>query len=233
MRRKLVLLFCTTIASQASQAIIIIPIPNLGFPPAVSKIRDALEKSSETKALATVGEDKTFGTRYWVWGTTSGQMTQAEADSDAMRKCENQLEKTKSQTVGAQPLYDFGNKHCELYKFQNVTVRLPPPALPISAPELPKTGNVQAPEEPIAVVSQPMAPPASPALTEPAGKAFPQATVNAAEPTPMPSRNTMPMPQRAAPDIVQKMRDLEALLKQNLITKPEYDAKKKQLLDNL
>ena len=49
------------VASSYASAIIIIPIPNLAFPDVIGKTRDALEKSTDTKALATVGEDKLFG----------------------------------------------------------------------------------------------------------------------------------------------------------------------------
>ena len=105
MNRVLSACFVALFASQDCNAIIIIPLPNLGFPPAVEKLRDALEKSTDTKALATVGEDKTFGSRQWTWGHSSGKITQADANDRALRMCEANLVVQKNQTAGGQPLY--------------------------------------------------------------------------------------------------------------------------------
>jgi len=206
MKRKLAVFLTVLFITHESQAIIIIPIPNLGFPPALGKIRDALEKSTDTKALATVGEDKTFGARQWVWGQATGKMTQADADADAMRKCEVQLERVKSQTAGGQPLYDFGTKHCELYKFANVTLNLPSPLAP-------------------------PAPAPAPVTTEPAAPIVPTVAPVAADPTPIQARTAQENAPKVTSEIVQKMRDLDTLYKQNLITKDEFEKKKKQLLD--
>jgi hypothetical protein len=175
--KKFTLFLLIFIFGQNVHALIIIPIPNLGFPPIISKTRDALEKSSETKALATVGEDKTFGSRMWAYGDASGSMTQADADAQALRKCESMLQGLKSQTKGGQPLYDFGSNKCELYKFVNASPNIPePPPVSVAAP-------------------------ASPAAQD--------------------------------SDIVQKMKSLETLLKEKLISQEEFDAKKKQLLNGL
>ena len=214
MNRKLVAFFLAFSVASSSQAIIIIPIPNLGFPPALGKIRDALEKSTDTKALATVGEDKTFGSRYWVWGHSAGKMTQADADSAAMRGCETSLTTAKSQTAGSQPLYDFGKNRCELYKFANVTVNLPVAVtLDVAQPSTPQSTAV-------AVIIDTPVPMQQPSAT-PAIEIAPvqrNAQQNAAGPT---------------SDIVSKMRDLDALYRQSLISKEEYEKKKKQLLDAL
>jgi hypothetical protein len=175
MRIKILIPFMLLIFfGQNVYALIIIPIPNFRFPPIISKTRDALEKSSETKALATVSEDKSFGAKMWAYGDASGSMTQADADSQALRKCENMLQNFKSQTKGGQSLFDFGNNKCELYKFSNVTNNSPEPA--------------------------------------PAILSAPPAQEN---------------------DIVQKMKSLESLLKENLISQEEFDTKKKQLLNGL
>ncbi|HEY8027306.1 MAG TPA: SHOCT domain-containing protein [Burkholderiaceae bacterium] len=218
MKRKLVVFLTVFFITHESQAIIIIPIPNLGFPSALGKIRDALEKSTDTKALATVGEDKTFGSKYWVWGQTAGKMTQADADADAMRKCEDALEKVKNQTVGGQRLYDFGTKHCELYKFANVTLNLPSPVAPPT--------SVPAP-----VVPQTVAPIVVPTPTDSLAPVAPAVASAAAEPGPMQPPLGKENAPKAASDVVQKMRDLDVLYKQNLITKDEYEKKKKQILD--
>jgi hypothetical protein len=216
MKRKLAVLLTGLFITHESQAIIIIPIPNLAFPAPLGKIRDALEKSSDTKALATVGEDKHFGSRQWVWGQAAGKMTQADADAEAMRKCEATLERIKAQTAGGQPLYNFGSNHCELYKFSNVTLNLPDPVVtPASAP-------VATPP------SEPVAPPTAADTPVPPAPAVAPAT-------PDPAPVQAPPPNDAAPkatsDPVQKMRDLDAMYKQNLITKDEYERKKKQILD--
>jgi len=97
----------------------IIPLPNLAKPPALQKIIDALERSNETKAIAYVSEDKTFGSKQWVWGHHSGGNTQQLTEQIALQKCEATLNATKSQTAGGQPLYDFGAKKCELHEFTN------------------------------------------------------------------------------------------------------------------
>jgi hypothetical protein len=107
-----------------------IPIPNVSRPPQLSALIDALEKSEETKAVAYASEDKTFGRKMWVWGHHAGKMTQAEANQTAMARCEVSLVRAKGMTAGGQPLYDFGNKKCELYEFVNKTVALPPPPPP-------------------------------------------------------------------------------------------------------
>lgn len=208
-------------AAQDCNAIIIIPLPNLGFPPAVEKLRDALEKSTDTKALATVGEDKTFGSRQWTWGYTSGKMTQADANDRALRMCEANLVVQKNQTAGGQPLYNFGSRSCELYKFTNVTLSLPdPPPPPPPAPVAPAAVSTPAVSE----TPPPQAPAPAPASSP----------APAAAPAPVVPANVPPAAiPNSAGDIVQKMRDLDALYKQNLITKDEYERKKKQLLDTL
>jgi len=43
----------------------------------------------------------------------------------AMRACESSLATVKSRMAGGQPVNDFGQKRCELYKFVNETVMLP------------------------------------------------------------------------------------------------------------
>lgn len=247
MKRALSVWVAALFAAQQCHAIIIIPIPNLGFPAPLGKLRDALEKSADTKALATVGEDKVFGSRQWTWGYSSGKLTQADANDRAMRMCEANLVVQKNQTAGGQPLYNFGSNRCELYKFANVTLNLPdpvaPPAPPPAAPppvappaQSPTStpGSAPAPGEPVQATpaaEQPRAPVSAP---EP-----PTAAAIAAKPA-APAPGPAAVPPAAAPatsrgagDIVQKMKDLDALYKQNLITQEEYERKKKQLLDAL
>ena len=77
------------------------------------------------------------------------------------------------------------------------------PRAPVSAPEPPTAA---------AIAAKPAAPAPGPAAVPPAAA---------------------PATSRGAGDIVQKMKDLDALYKQNLITQEEYERKKKQLLDAL
>lgn len=95
----------------------IFPVPNMRPPAQLQKIVDALEKSSETRALASVSEDKTFGNKSWTWGYHSGLISQEEADRVALERCERSLTNAKAQMAGGQLLYDFGQKKCELWPF--------------------------------------------------------------------------------------------------------------------
>ena len=195
-----IVLFTT---SHYASAIIIIPIPNLSFPDVIGKTRDALEKSTDTKALATVGEDKLFGSRQWTWGQVSGKMTQADADAQAMSKCEANLRSLKAQVVSGQPLYSFGNKGCELYKFQNVTLNLPDAVLVTPAP----------------VVATPVIKQDEPLTASPTIKA-----------NQTPSTTTV---NESGTATLQKLQNLDNLLKQGLINQDDYNRKKKQFLDEM
>lgn len=95
----------------------IFPIPNIAKPAALQRVIDALEKSPETRALAFLSEDKTFGSKYWVWGRYTGYVTQEEADRIATERCETSKRNAQTQSAGGQPLYDFGDKKCELHPF--------------------------------------------------------------------------------------------------------------------
>jgi len=223
MTKKVFATVLLTMASHCAFAIIIIPIPNLALPPAISKTRDALEKSNDTKALATVGEDKYFGSRYWIWGHVSGKMTQADADSQALKKCEAWLANAKAQAVGGELLYKFGDKKCELYKFQNVTLNLPDTVPNSSAPLL--TAPAVNQDKPSYTLTDPIKIDSSatpPAPSQPSSSAF--------------SSNIPPAPvdaNKSGTAIIQKMNDLDNLLKQGLINQADYDRKKKQFLDEM
>jgi hypothetical protein len=104
------------------QALLVIPLPNLSMPPAYQKIIDALEESNETKAAAFASEDKSFGSKQWVIGHYSGHVTQEEANRIALQRCNQSLSLQKEQMVGGKPLYDFGNKTCNLYDFKNKSI---------------------------------------------------------------------------------------------------------------
>lgn len=212
-----------TMSSHYAFAIIIIPLPNLALPPVISKIRDALEKSSDTKAMATVGEDKYFGARQWAWGYVSGKMTQVDADEQALKKCEATLANAKAQVVGGQPLYNFGNKRCELYKFQNVTLNLPD-AVPNSPTPL-LTAPVVNQEKPSYTLTDPVKLDSPTTPPSPAQSSSSTLSSNIS-PTPVDAN-------KSGTSIIQKMNDLDNLLKQGLINQEDYNRKKKQFLDEM
>lgn len=95
------------------------PIPNVAIPPGFKAVIDAYEKSTEIKAVALASEDKTFGSKQWVMGHFSGNVSQEEANGRAMSSCLQYLDQEKNKSAGGKPLYNFGNKTCELYKFKN------------------------------------------------------------------------------------------------------------------
>jgi hypothetical protein len=112
-------------SNSANAILLFVPIPNFSKPPQLEKIIETLEKSDETKAVAIVSEDKTFGTKNWIWGHIAGQMTQASADRYALDSCEKSLNKARTEKLGGKQLYDFGNKKCELFQFKNKSLKLP------------------------------------------------------------------------------------------------------------
>lgn len=194
-------------ADSAHAFFFIIPIPNIAKPPVLQKTIDALEKSEETKALAYVSEDKTFGSKYWVWGHFVGKTTQEEANHQALSKCQSSLANAKAQQVGGSTLYDFGNKSCELYEFENKTV-----ARSVSDPQ---------PAGPVTQTAPQTAATPLPTATPPAAPA--------AAPSPRPPDKA----QSADGSTAAKLRELAQLLKEGLITQQEYDEKRKKLLDSL
>ncbi len=105
-------------SSNAYAFFFIFPIPNLAKPSALQATIDALEKSVETRALAFVSEDKSFGGKVWVWGKhASAEVSQETADRYALEQCERSLLNAKAKTEGGQLLYNFGDKKCELHPF--------------------------------------------------------------------------------------------------------------------
>lgn len=106
-----VILLMISMSAKAQFFFFPIPLPNTGKPQQLTQLIEALEKSSDTKAVATVSEDKTFGSKYWNWGYVSGEMSQADADRIALASCTINLDQMKSQSAGGKPLYDFGKKN--------------------------------------------------------------------------------------------------------------------------
>ena len=174
MKKLLTLASLLLITQTANAWFFFVPIPNLAKHPELQKLIDAYEKSTETKAVAFVSEDKSFGAKQWIWGHKSGVMSQEEANTIALRTCNNELARMKGLMAGGQPVHDFGQKRCELYKFTNETLSLPTP-------------------EPL--------------------------TTTLAEPVKV---NEFPTAKR--------LRELESLFSQKLITQEEYEKKRKEIL---
>ena len=177
------------------------PIPNLAKPPALQNLVNALEKSTETKALAYVSEDKTFGGKMWVWGHYAGVATQDDANSRALSACEQSLNKASSQLAGGQPIHNFGSKRCELHEFTNKTLKLP------VVQET--TVTTTAPSSELKKELPPSLPPAA-----------------------LPSE-PIPTTSLGAQSLELKLKQLQSLFEQKLISKEEYEQKKKNLLDAL
>lgn len=233
---------------------IILPIPSFQKPAALNNLIDALEKSDETKALAYVSEDKTFGSKYWVWGHYAGHVVQSEADQRAIRACQQSLEKAKAATAGGKELYDFGTKRCELYEFANksVSTRIPETA-PVPSPTVipataPSTSNVSGstmeaatetkgvrPAETPQTTATPAIAPVSPGAATTSGHEIQPASrgsTPAASPSASPSSPITPAGAGAGESqIARKLRELNDLRKEGLITQKDYDEKKKKLLE--
>lgn len=96
---------------------LIIPIPNVAKPPQLQKVIDALSKSTQTHAVAYVAEKKVFASRQWTWADVAGEMSQEEADQQALDRCNQSLQALKDKTAGGQALYDFGTNTCKLHQF--------------------------------------------------------------------------------------------------------------------
>ena len=99
MKRLSILLFCFGffISSNANAWFFFflpIPLPT-GMPPSFYNQIKTLEDSNRTKAFAYVGEDKTFGSKFYVSGWYLGDLNQKEAIKIALERCNANLEKAK------------------------------------------------------------------------------------------------------------------------------------------
>ena len=119
MKNIFLLLFALILNSNAKAFFFFIPLPNLAKPTALQALIDSYEKEIEPRAIAFAYEDKTFGSKNWIWGQSKGQITDEEANYKALRQCEVSLNQLKRQMVGEKYVYDFGNNKCQLYEFQN------------------------------------------------------------------------------------------------------------------
>lgn len=236
----------------------ILPIPNLAKPAPLNTIIDALEKSDETKAVAYASEDKTFGSKTWVWGHYSGHVTQAEADRIALSRCQSSLANAKAQKAGGKELYDFGTKVCELHNFENKTVsryvteqqeQRPAPIIPVtpSEPVAPMRYEPQATEPrqestPVNIISPSAvatpavlaSEPTPPTVKRQEGQTAPALTVSN-PPTQLPTgapqeQRNETKPPREENQTARKLRELNELRKEGLITEREFNEKRKAIL---
>jgi len=236
--KRLLAAFLFASLSEAHAFFFILPIPNIAKPPQLQSLIDALEKSSDTKAVAYVSEDKLFARKVWVWGQFAGVASQEEANARALKTCETNLAKAKAQSAGGQPLYAFGDKRCELHEFANKTVNLPVPTA--SSPQ--GTGTASGSSTPPAetrndsVGSPAPAPINSSSPTAASGSGAPAGTIPATPQlsTPAATSNTAGAPSSAQPNTLEtRLRQLQSLFEQNLISKDEYEKKRRQILESL
>ena len=157
----------------------------------------------------------------------------------ALSRCETSLVRAKAQKAGDQPLYDFGPKVCELHKFENQTIALPPPEPPQQSvtqqPAPAPTPAAAAPSPPAPPsVASPQVPPepqvsnqssASPSATI----AAPQAVPVASQPSSAPANPSPPIDSPTA----RRLRELNQLLKDGLVTDSEYQEKRKAILSTM
>ena len=194
-----------------------IPLPT-GMPPSFHNQIKTLEDSNQTKAFAYVGEDKTFGSKYYVSGWYLGDLNQKEAIKIALDRCNSSLEKAKKQTLDGSPRWNFGDKKCELHGF----------------PKMPETAVMPTPEE-MEVDSQPI-------IESKQVDSFiiplkPEASKDA----PVVKKSVETKPQvsilidKSLPvsDGAKKLIELKTLLDQGVITQQDYDAKKAQILKSM
>lgn len=191
------------------------PIPT-GWPDALSNQAKRMADSTQTKALAYVGEDKTFGQKYYVWGSYLGDLPQKEAIKIALDKCNAGLARAKAEMVGGVPRWDFGDKKCELYGFpqQPETAEMPKPEESISDS---KPVIEAKPTETFATQVKPAV--AVPVVTKPTEVKSPAST-------------TLVQPLSAS-EGAKKLLELKSLLDQGVITQQDYDLKKAQILKSM
>lgn len=229
--QKFVAMACLGFASLPSSAFFfILPLPNLSKPAPLNTLIDTLETSEETKAVAYVSEDKTFGQKYWVWGHAAGHFPQAEADRRALEACSAQLAKAKAQTAGGKPMYDYGTKACELHSFRNKTVS--PRAGEWVAAQAAAQASAAAQAAALAASqSQAAASAAAVVSSAPSNSASASAPVQGSA-SPQPPTSTTSGPAVESP-VAKKLRELDALRKEGLITEAEYQEKRKAVLSSL
>jgi hypothetical protein len=211
---------------------VIFPIPNFAKPSALRTLIDRYSQSKQTKALAYVYERRRFGTRGFVWGAYEGTGAQGEANATALARCNAALEQANAKNV-----YDFDGRGCELHAFDGKedpgsaasllptadpasapasSVETPPSSAPLVNPSLPTTSAPLVP-----IVKDQSSETASPS---PAASARPNQPPTAPEARP----NSAPPMQEGA--TTRKLRELNEMRKEGLISQKDYEEKKKAIL---
>ena len=194
-----------------------IPLPT-GMPPSFYNQIKTLEDSNRTKAFAYVGEDKTFGSKFYVSGWYLGDLNQKEAIKIALDRCNASLEKAKKQTLDGSPRWNFGDKKCELHGF----------------PKMPETAVMPTLEE-MAVDSQPIN------ESKQVDSFITPLKPETSQVAPVVKKSVETKPQvtilidKSLPvsDGAKKLIELKTLLDQGVITQQDYDAKKAQILKSM
>jgi len=166
-----------------------------------------LTKSTQTKALAYAGEDKVFGTKYFVWGRYVGTLSQMDANKIALDQCYNGLIKARAEELGGVKKWSFGDQKCELYAFANLpeTAVMPPNYTPPAGAMAPKI----APE---------------PSISSPSNVQPNIAPINVNPSTPSKGVDI---------NYEKKFQDLKSLLDKGLINKQDYELKKNEILKSM
>lgn len=193
--------------------IIPIPLPTQPPPALQAEIR-TLTASTQTKAVAIAGEDRVFGTKYFVWGKYVGNLPQMDANKIALDQCYNGLIKARAEELGGVKKWNFGDQKCELYSFANLpdTAVIPPNYTPpvgalITKPALTPTISSTPPITPM---------PSSAELNVAPVIANPSTTSNSAD-----------------INYEKKLQDLKSLLDKGLINKQDYESKKNEILKGM
>lgn len=115
---RVVVALAMLLAAGAAQAfLLLVPLPTLGKPRELQSLIDALERSTQVRALAYVVEPRLFGDRHWVFAHAAGAPTQAQAERDALETCRIALQAARTERVGGVLRWDFGDRDCALHVF--------------------------------------------------------------------------------------------------------------------
>ncbi|WOB06913.1 SHOCT domain-containing protein [Piscinibacter gummiphilus] len=209
---------------------VVFPIPNIAKPSALRTLIDRYSQSKQTKALAYVYERRRFGNRGFVWGAYEGAGTQAEANATALARCNTALEQANGKN-----LYDFDGRSCELHAFDGkedpqTPMAVEPAAEPASAaarseafdlgPNASSVASTPASSPPLEKTSEvPIATPANSAPMKPAAPVMESKPVNAQT--------------GQEGSATRRLRELNEMRKEGLISQKDYDEKKKAILRDL
>jgi hypothetical protein len=220
------------LVSSANAWFVIFPIPNFAKPSALRTLIDRYSQSKQTKALAYVYERRRFGTRGFVWGAYEGTGTQEEANATALARCNTALEQANGKSV-----YDFDGRGCELHAFDGKEEPAPATALlPAAEPASAPASSAEAPQssEPLAnpslaTTSTPLIPMVKGQRSEAAAPS-PAASATAKQSLTPPEARPSSAPPMQEGATTRKLRELNEMRKEGLISQKDYEEKKKAIL---